>query len=139
MTEAIKIDGLTEFSKALKDMGAELPKGLRLALNACADVVITPARAGMPSVTGRAKSSIRATSTQDKVRVTEGGKKAPWVPWLDYGGEGKRKGRPAKRPYIKSGRFLYPVYFKKRDSGEFETILTDGLIEVARAAGVEVT
>jgi hypothetical protein len=138
-TDAIKVEGLSEFAGAVKEMGEGLPKALKLVLNAAADVVITAARGDVPSRSGRAKSSIRASSTQDKVRVTAGGKKAPHYPWLDYGGEGRRRGRPPARPFIKGGRFLYPAYFKKLASGEFELMLTQGLTDLIRTAGLEVT
>lgn len=139
MSEAIKIDGLIEFRKALKQIDAGLPKTLRLAMNQAADVVVTAVRPRIPSVTGRARGSVRSSSTQERARVSEGSRKAPWMPWLDYGGEGRRRGRPAKRPFVKQGRYLYPVYFAKRDSGEFTTILSMALDDVVRAAGLEVT
>jgi hypothetical protein len=138
MTDAIKVDGLTQFSKALKEIDAQLPKMLRLALNTVANEVITLARADVPSRSGRARASIKASSRQDAVRASEGGSKAPWMPWLDYGGEGRRRGRPSKRPFVKSGRFLYPAYFRFRDSGDMNLLLTNALFDVVRATGIEV-
>jgi hypothetical protein len=138
-SDAIRVEGLSEFAGAVKEIGEGLPKALKLVLNSAADVVITAARSDIPSRSGRARSSIRASSTQDKVRVTAGGKKAPHYPWLDYGGEGRRRGRPPARQFIKSGRFLYPAYFKKLASGEFELMLTEGLTALVRSAGLEVT
>jgi hypothetical protein len=138
MSDAVKIDGLTQFVKRLKEVDAELPKTLRKTFNTVADIVVTSARSGFPTRTGRAKSSIRVASAQDKVRVSAGGAKAPWYPWIDYGGEGRRRGRPPARPFIKKGRFLYPGYYKVRDSGEFEEMLNTALGEVVKAAGLEV-
>jgi hypothetical protein len=138
MADAVKITGLTKFSKGIKEIDDSLPKTLRLALNGVADVVIVAARAKMPSRTGKAKSSIKATSGQDRVKVRAGGRKAPHYPWLDYGGEGRIRGRPTPRPFIKGGRYLYPVYFAKRDSGEFLELMTTALLDVVRAAGIEV-
>ena len=139
MSDAVKIDGLTQFSKAIKDIDSGLPKMLRLALNKSADLVVTSARPRVPTHSGRAKASIKAASSQDKVRIKAGGSKAPHYPWLDYGGEGRRKGRPTARPFQRSGRFLYPVYYAKRDSGEFIAIMNAALLEVVDAAGIEVT
>ena len=138
MSDAIRIDGLTRFSKAIKEIDAGLPKTLRLALNQVADVVVTAARPRIPSRTGKARGSVKAASLKDKVRIRAGGSKAPYYPWLDYGGEGRIKGRPTKRPFVKSGRYLYPAYYQKRDSGEFGTILTTVLLDVVEAAGIEV-
>jgi len=138
MSDAIKIDGLTQFSKAIKEIDGSLPKMLRLALNQVAGVVVTAVHPKIPTRTGKAKSSIKAASGQDKVKIRAGGRKAPWYPWLDYGGEGRRKGKPPARPFIKSGRYLYPVYFAKRDSGEFLEVMTTQLLSVVEAAGIEV-
>lgn len=138
MTEAIKVEGLAAFNRSLKQLDAALPKALRLALNEAADLVVTGARTKVPRRTGRAASSIKAKSTRTKVRVSEGGRRAVYMPWLDYGGEGRRRGRPPKRPFIREGRYVYKAYFGARDSGEFERVLTKALLGVAASAGVEV-
>ena len=135
---AVKIDGLADFNRNLRKMDAELPKGLRLALNEAADVVVDAARSTIPRRTGRAQAAIRARSTRTESRATGGNTRAPYYPWLDFGGEGRRRGRPSARPFKKEGRYLYPAYYRKRDSGEFEQILTAALLKVAKTAGVEV-
>jgi hypothetical protein len=134
---AIRIDGLAAFNRNLKKLDADLPKALRLALNQAADVVVTAARPRVPRRSGRAAASIKAKSTRTAVRVTEGGTRAPYMPWLDYGGRvGRRKS--VLRPFLKEGRYVYPAYFEMRDSGQIERILTAALLGVARQAGVEV-
>ena len=138
MSDAIKIDGLTQFAKRIKEIDADLPKTLRLGLNTVANLVVDAARPRIPSRSGKARGSVKAASLRDKVRVKAGGGKAPWYPWLDYGGQGRIKGRPAKRPFVKTGRYLYPAYFKLRDSGEMMTKITDVLLDTVRAAGIEV-
>lgn len=137
-SEAIKIDGLADFNRNLRKMSADLPKGLRVALNEAADAVVSRARPDIPRRSGRAQAAIRARSTRTEARATGGSARAPYYPWLDFGGEGRRKGRPSARPFQKAGRYLYPAYFRLRDSGEFETILTAALLNVAKSAGVEV-
>lgn len=139
MSDAIKIDGLTQFAKRIKQVDTELPKMLRKTLNVVAGVVVDATRPNIPSRSGKARASVKAASLRDAVRVKAGGTKAPWYPWLDYGGEGRIKGRPPKRPFIKSGRYLYPAYFKKRDSGELLELANKGLLEVVEAAGLEVS
>ena len=139
MADAIKVEGLAEFQRNLKKLDSDLPKGLRIALNDAANVVVDAARPRVPRRTGRAQASINARSTRTKVRVSEGGRRAPYMPWLDYGGEGRRRGRPSKRPFVRQGRYVYKAYFGARDSGEFERILTKALLGVAASAGVEVT
>lgn len=138
MSDPIKIDGLSQFVANLKKIDADLPKTVRVALNQAADVVVFAARPRIPSRSGKARASVKASSLRDRVRVRAGGGKAPYYPWLDYGGEGRIKGRPTKRTFVKSGRYLYPTYFEKRDSGEFGTMLTTVLLDVVKAAGIEV-
>lgn len=137
MTDAIKIDGLAKFSRDLRKLDSELPKALRIALNEAADLVATGAKARVPKRTGKAASTIKPASTRTAVRVKAGGKRAPYYPWLDFGGRvGKR--RSVKRPFIKEGRYLYAVYFDLRDSGRIQQVLTRALLDVARQSGVEV-
>lgn len=136
-TEAIKIDGLREFSKNLRTLDNDLPKALRLAFNEAADIVVDDTKPKVPKRRGRAKASVKARSTRTAARVTAGGKKAPHYPWLDFGGAVGRR-RSVTRQFRKRGRYLYIAYFKNRDSGEFGRALERGLLDVARQAGVEV-
>lgn len=136
MPEPIKIDGLAQFVRDLKKIDADLPKALRVALNEAADVVIGYARPRIPRRSGRAQASIKARSTRSAVRVVGGSTRAPYYPWLDFGGRVGRS-KAVSRPFLKEGRYLYAGYFAKQ--AEFEEVLTRALIDVARQAGVEVT
>lgn len=135
---AIRVDGLKEFNKQLKQLDDDLPKALRVALNKSADLVVNAARPKVPKRSGRAAASIKARSTRTAVRVSFGGNRAPYMPWLDFGGRVGRKKR-VKRAFLKEGRYVYPAYFQKRDSGEFQRVLQEALVEVAKQAGLEVT
>lgn len=137
MTEPIKIDGLAQFTRDLGKIDPELPKLVRLVNNKAADLVVDEARPLIPRRSGKAAKSLRAQSTRTAVRVTEGGKRAPYVPWLDFGGS-VGKGKSVKRPFIREGRYIYKAYRAKRDSGQFEQVLTTGLIDVVTGAGIEV-
>jgi hypothetical protein len=137
MGEQIKVTGLREFQAALKAMDRDLPKQMRLALNEAATVVIDYAKPRMPSRTGRARASVKARSSQRASRVAIGGNRAAWVPWLDFGGEGRRKGRPPARPFIREGRYLYAGLRVKRD--DVTRIMSEALTRLAKDAGLEVT
>lgn len=134
---AIRIDGLAEFSRNLKKLDSDLPKALRLALNDAADLVVTDTRKRVPKRSGKAAASIRAASTRTAVRVKAGGRKAPYYPWLDFGGRVGRR-RSVIRPFLKEGRYLYDVYFEHRDSGRLQHIVNRSLLRIASQAGVEV-
>ena len=134
---ALQVSGLKEFRKAVKAAGNDMPKALRVAMNKAAELVVDEARPHVPKMSGRAAASIRPQSTQTAVRVTAGGRKAPYYPWLDFGGRvGRRKA--TVRPFSPDGRFIYPAYFKLRDEGRFVDVMSAALIDVAAAAGLEV-
>lgn len=135
MADPIRIDGLAQFSRDLKKLDADLPKALRVALNEAADVIVDYARPRVPKRSGRAQASVKARSTRTAVRVVGGGSRAPYFPWLDFGGRVGRR-RAVKRAFLKDGRYIYEGYFRKQ--AEFEAVLTKALLDVAAQAGIEV-
>lgn len=136
-SDAIKIDGLKKFSKDLKKLDSDLPKMLRLALNEVADVIVDDAKPDVPHRSGKAARSVKAKSTRTAVRVAGGGSRAPYYPWLDFGGRVGRK-KSVKRPFKKKGRYIYAAYFRARDSGELTDTAEKALLKVVQAAGIEV-
>lgn len=133
----IETAGLIEFQKALRAIDADLPKRLRLILNDAAGIIVDYDRAHIEVRSGRARASIRAQSSQRQAAVVEGGARARHVPWLDFGGEGRIKGRPPKREFITEGRYTYRGLRLHHD--DITTLLAQGLTELATAAGLEVT
>ncbi len=136
MEASIRIEGLREFNRALRQLDNDLPRMLRLAMNKAAAVVVDYGQARMPRRSGRAVATIKASSTRTSVRVAEGSRRAPYVPWLDFGGKVGRS-HSVGRPYIKGGRYLYPALTDKRD--EIQAALESALSEVVSAAGLEVS
>lgn len=132
--EPIRVEGLAQFNRALRLLDAEAPKGLRLAHNEAANIVVDAARPMMPRRTGRAQAAVKARSTRTATRVTAGSSRAPYVPWLDYGGEGRIKGRPAQREFKKGGRYVYPAFHANRN--KVQQALERGLLQVVAAAGL---
>jgi hypothetical protein len=132
----VQVVGLAKLNKGLRAVDAGAPKELRLALNEAANLFVDEARPEIPSVTGAARRSLVARSTRTSARVAAGGKKAPWYPWLDFGGEGRAKGRPAKREFIREGRYLYPTL--RRIRPRIEAQLQESITAVIRNAGLEV-
>jgi hypothetical protein len=135
---AVRVEGLAQFSRNLRKLDRDLPKALRLANNEAADLVVGETLPAIPQRTGRARRSVRKASTRTAVRVRAGGARAPYYPWLDFGGR-VGKGRSVIRPFDKHGRYLYAGYFRLRGSGEFERVLSEALVGVAEQAGIEVT
>jgi hypothetical protein len=63
----------------------------------------------VPRRTGRAGGTIKAASTRTEARVSEGGARAPYMPWLDFGGRVGRK-NSVKRPFLKEGRYIWKSF-----------------------------
>ena len=132
----IKITGLREFQASLRAIDSGLPKELRLVLNEASTMVIDYARPRIPSVSGRGRASLKARSSQRAARVAIGGSRAPYVPWLDFGGQGRVRGRPPARPFIKRGRYVYAGLEANRD--KITEVMEAGLARLARSAGLDV-
>lgn len=133
--QAVRVEGLDELRKTLRVLGGDLGKGLRAALNTASNFLIDTARPLIPRRTGKAAASLKARSSQNTVRIVVGGKKAPYYPWLDYGGNVGR-GDTAHRQFISDGRYLYPTLAKHEK--EFAAILDGALTDVVRGAGLDV-
>lgn len=135
--DPISVRGLTKFSKDLKKLDNDLPKALRVALNEAGDVIVSDARPGVPRKSGKAQRSIKAKSTRKAVRVSGGGSRAPYYPWLDFGGR-VGKDRSIRRPFLKDGRYIYRAYFDASTRDRFAEVLEKSLLKIAASAGVEV-
>lgn len=136
MPATITINGLRELQRALKAAEDATPKMLRLALNQSAEVVLDYARPQVPAKSGAARGSMKVRSTQREARVSAGGTRAPWYPWLDFGGAVGRN-NSVKRPFYKEGRYIYPTLRKRHD--EIIEVMGEALAGVVREAGLEVT
>lgn len=135
MADPVRIEGLREFNRSLKDLDADLPKAVRLAFNTAADIVVEDAKPRVVRDTGRAKRSVRARSTRTKSRIVGGGAKAPHYPWLDFGGRVGRN-RSVRRPYLKQGRYIYKAFYD--NERRYVEVMADALTDVARQAGLVV-
>ena len=131
----VSVTGLAEFNRGLRKLDKEAPKGLRLALNQVTNMLIDKTRPKVPKQTGAAANSLMARSTRTSARVSVGGRKAPYYPWLDFGGRTGRN-RSVVRPFYSEGRYLYPTLREIRP--QIEAALESKLRDVARNSGLEV-
>jgi hypothetical protein len=135
LIEPIKIEGLADFSRNLRKLNNDLPKALRIAHNEGAQIIVDWAVPKIPKNTGRAAKSVKAKSTRTESRVVGGSTRAPYYPWLDFGGRVGRK-RSVQRPFIKGGRYIYEGY--SQNTEQIRERLEQALLRVAAEAGVEV-
>ena len=135
MDVKVGVTGLAEFNRGLRKLDSEAPKGLRIALNGVADLLVQRTIPLIPRRSGAAASSLKAKSTRTSARVSVGGRRAPYYPWLDFGGKTGIR-RSVDRPFYSEGRYLYPTLRKIRP--EIEDALETALTDVARRAGLDV-
>jgi hypothetical protein len=131
----LKVAGLNDFRRGLKRVDADLPKSLRVAFNGVTDILITATRPKIPVVSGAARASLRANSTQTAARLAVGGPRAPYYPWLDFGGKTGRK-KSVVRPFYRAGRYIYPTLAEQKDA--IEAAMLAALAGLATGAGLEV-
>lgn len=120
----VEIEGLKDIQKKLRDLDPMLAKELKDVNLSVADMVADIARARVPSVSGKARSTVKAKGEQRYAVIRAGGRKAPYYPWLDFGGaRGDEQKR--SRPFVQSGRYIYPTVGQQRNKivREYVTML----------------
>lgn len=134
IVDVVQVAGLAQFRRGLRDLDRAAPRALRLAGNEAAQLVVDAARPMVPKRSGRAAASIKTRSSQSVVRVVSGGARAPYMPWLDYGGN-VGKDDTAHRKFEPDGRYVYPAF--RRVRSQFDTVLMTALQRIADETGVE--
>ena len=130
----VEVTGLKELNKAFKKVDADLSKELKTGFKAIAESIAVKVRSKVPRLSGKAASSYKARGTQKGGGIAFGGTKAPYTPWLDFGGKVGRN-KSIERPFITQGRYLYPTITENKA----EIIdQTDKLVEkVVKHSGFE--
>lgn len=152
--EPIHVGGLRDFQAALKRMDGQTQKQLRVVFNDVAEELAGDARRKVPRRSGRAAGSMKARSGQREARIVAGGRKAPYYPWLDFGGTvGRgRTGRggvasaagrsdagtagSVKRRFLTDGRYLYPTWRSQR--AHIQKRLEESIVDLAQRVGLKV-
>lgn len=135
----IKVDGLPELQRALKDLDPALAKALKVELKDVAESVMHDAQNDMPVKSGRALESMKAGADIAGPYVAGGKKSVPYYGWLDFGSRTPIKGRPRSvGPWKgtgagpKKGRFIFPAIDRNRDVIERKS--TDAFEKAKREA-----
>lgn len=131
----IGIQGLSEFNRGLRKLDSDAPKGIRIALNSVSELLVSKTQPKIPRRSGAAAASLKAKSTRTSARVSVGGRRARYYPWLDFGGK-TGINRSVDRPFYSEGRYLYPTLREIRP--DIEKALVAALTDVARSAGLDV-
>ena len=111
----VTVEGLDELRRGLRTAGDKATgTALGQAGKAAADSVAQAARPKVPVRTGRARASLRAVVASGGGAVAFGGAKAPYAPWLEFGGRVGRN-NSVVRPFKREGRYLYPTLAEEKD------------------------
>ena len=133
MPDRVQIDGIRDLQKQLRAMDADMPKQLRIALNSAGQIVLDYAQPKVPTRSGAARGSMKLRSSQREARIAAGGRRAPYYPWLDFGGQ---VGPPGpKRPFLREGRFIYVAV--REEQKKIQEALQKALSDLIRGAGLE--
>lgn len=140
--DAIQLVGLKEFRAAIVATEGGIPAQVRIALNEAMALVVGRAKSLTPVRTGAGRGTIKASSTANYARISEGGSSAPYMGFLDYGnkvrsGHGVGRGDSQDRPFIPTGRILYPAFRAERTATL--DLVNGSLVKLARAQGLAVT
>ena len=138
----IRFEGLKELRKAMRDAEAGSQKHLQIHFKDVATVVASAIAGRVPVLTGAAAASVRARATATSASIVAGGPKAPYFPWLDFGGSvgrGHHSGQPGsgaiQRPFIREGRYIYPTIADMSDV--IVKAANDGIGDALAEAGWE--
>lgn len=138
----VRVTGVSELRRALRDAGdVENLRRFRDGLKAAANVVAQDAKARVPTRTGRARESIRATAGGNKAYVQAGKATVRYYGWLDFGSRVPKKGNPRRLgPWKGSGkgpakgRYIYPAIAAKQE--EIKDAIEAAVDDVIRSAGL---
>jgi hypothetical protein len=136
--EAIQVQGYAEFRRGLLKIDKEwsATEGLKRVGDRAAGLVVDWAKPRVPRRTGKTAGSVKATSTATAAKVTGGGARVPWYPWIDFGGTVGRK-RSVHRAFLPDGRFIYPGFAARRD--EITDVIAEEMRRMITGLGWDVT
>lgn len=132
-TDPVRIEGIQEVSRALRNISKDAAKELRTGFKQIAESVASDVRGKVPSRSGKAARSIKAKGSNKGAAISFGGRAAEYYPFLDFGnqvrgGKGKvGRGDSVPRPFVPEGRYVYPTIgeHKEEIGRKAEELLAD--------------
>jgi hypothetical protein len=136
----VNVEGLAKLNKAFKQVDVELPKKLKVKFRAISENMAAEVRGKIPHQSGNAAASVKARATTRGAQLVYAGTKAPYLPWLNFGGttgRGHQKGGGGaiKRDIVKPDRYVYSTVIARMPSTAEAAIRA--IDEVARDADFE--
>lgn len=145
---SVRVRGISELRRALKDLENGSQKALKDALLPIAEKIAGDVRGKVPKRDGTAAGSVKARSSTGGASIAAGGRAAPYYQWLDFGGSVGRGHIPGQRGsgsvyrewmgknvQTPAGRYMYPTIAEQWDqTGE---AALDAIEKVAKKAQFE--
>lgn len=133
-TGAVKVEGLRELNRALRELGPDARAGLKDASRRVSELVAGDARSAAYSLGGVAAHvapSIKSRAAMNGgASVAIGGARYPMAGGAEFGSRRFKQFKPWRGNGMEAGYFLYPTI--RRDSDRIATEYTsalDGIIE----------
>ena len=139
--ETVRVTGLAELQRALRKVDDSLKSALKSEFLSIASEVVGLVQGKMPHRSGSAAASVKPKATNRGAGISFGGSKAPYEPWLDFGGTVGRGhvagqgGGAIGRPIIPGGRYVYPAMEQHKIKTEQQ--VEELVIRMAHRAGFE--
>lgn len=124
---------LSSWQQDLNRFQAGAADRIQKMLSMAAETVADDAQRLVPrGPSGDARASLRVLRGRNPVAVSGGGHRAPYYPWLEFGG---RVGinNSVRRSVVPGGRYIWPAWL--RDRKEILADMEDGLADEAKQAG----
>lgn len=134
-SQAIRVEGLAEFQRALRDISKEMASELRVANLLAAQVIERSATGkahGLGSVAAKTAPSIKAAAEQRRAKVSLGGGAYPFAMGAEFGGKGRPTTQQFKPHRGTQGYFLYPAIRGSR--GQFMDVMERAIDQLMRKA-----
>lgn len=140
-TGTVNVEGLRELSKALKEMGPEFSREMRLANKEVASDVADKARGAaltLGGVAAKTAPTLKASAGATSAGVAVGGGNAPWGAGAEFGG-GRRPTTKQFKPWRgngpDAGYFLYPTI--RENAEEIEAQYREALDDLVARVGLD--
>lgn len=133
--ESIRVEGLRDFQRELRQMHKEWPRELRKAAKKAADLVAEKTRSSFASRDGVAPKvapSVKALAQQRSASVRIGGEKYPYAMGAEFGSIEYKQFEPWRGAGTDAGYSLFPTIRETRD--EVSETFGDAIDDVARRA-----
>lgn len=123
MVAEVRVEGLRELTKALRQVDKDLPKEVQRANKAIAESVADKTRAsfaGRGGVAPKVAASVKALASQRDAKVRIGGNRWPYAMGAEYGSLAFKQFDPWRGSHEGAGYSLWPTIRSQRTEIEDE-------------------